>query len=83
MNTTNDNNNHQEVSVLNYNLKQLQISYDELQKTKKIQESEQEDLLVLLAEKDQKVNKLKALLQENKIDFSESESEEDESDDDL
>lgn len=53
---------------------------------KQIQETEQEDLLVLLAEKDQKVNKFKALLQENKIEFSESESEEeeeDETDDDL
>ena len=82
--TTNDS--HQQVSDLNYRLKQLQLSYEELQKTKQIQETEQEDLLVLLAEKDQKVNKFKALLQENKLEFSESESEEeeeDETDDDL
>ena len=70
--TTNDS--HQQVSDLNYRLKQLQLSYEELQKTKQIQETEQEDLLVLLAEKDQKVNKFKALLQENKIEFSEYES---------
>ena len=75
--------NHQQVSNLTYQLKQLQSSCEELQKTKQIQEAEQEDLLVLLAEKDQKVNKLKTLLQENKIDFSESESEEEETDDDL
>ena len=81
--TTNDS--HQQVSDLNYRLKQLQASYEELQKTKQLQEAEQEDLLVLLAEKDQKVNKFKALLQENKIEFSESESEEEgeETDDDL
>ena len=48
-----------------------------------MQETEQEDLLVLLAEKDQKVNKLKVLLQEHKIELSETESEEDETDDDL
>ena len=81
--TTNDS--HQQVSDLNYRLKQLQASYEELQKTKQLQEAEQEDLLVLLAEKDQKVNKFKALLQESKIEFSESESEEEgeETDDDL
>ena len=87
MNTTDDDNddNHQQVSDLNYKLKQLQKNFEELQNTKQIQETEQEDLLVLLAEKDQKVNKLKALLQEHKIEFSESEteSEEDETDDDL
>ena len=82
MNTTDDDN-HQQVSDLNYQLKQLQKNFEELQNTKQIQETEQEDLLVLLAEKDQKVNKLKALLQEHKIEFSESESEEDETDDDL
>lgn len=81
MNSTNDN--HQQVSDLNYKLKQLQASYEELQKTKQLQEAEQEDLLVLLAEKDQQVNKLKTLLQENKIEFSETESEEEETDDDL
>ena len=80
MNTTDDN--HQQVSDLNYQLKHLQKTYEELQKAKQMQEAEQEDLLVLLAEKDQQVNKLKTLLQQHKIEFSESESEEDETDDD-
>ena len=81
MNIANDDN-HQQTSDLNYRLKQLQKTYEELQKTKQMQETEQEDLLVLLAEKDQKVNKLKALLQDHKIEFSETE-EEDETDEDL
>ena len=81
VNTPNDA--HQQMQDLTYQLSQLQRSYEELQKIKDVLESEHEDLLVLLAEKDQKVNKMKDLLRENKIDFSESESGEEESDDDL
>ena len=83
MHTTNDDNHQQESDDLSYRFRQLQKTYEELKETKQIQEAEQEDLLVLLAEKDQKVNKLKALLQEHKIELSETESEEDETDDDL
>lgn len=83
MHTTNDDNHQQESDDLNYRLRQLQKTYEELKKSKEQQQTEQDDLLVLLAEKDQKVNKLKALLQEHKIEFSETESEEEETDDDL
>ena len=77
--------NSQQVSELEYNLKQVKKAYEEVKKTQKTQQEQQDDLLVLLAEKDQLIKKYKALLQENKIEFSEPESEEDddeESDDD-
>jgi len=66
-------------------LKQLRKAYDELKKTQERQQEEQNDLLVLLAEKDQVLKKFKTLLQENRIEFSdpESEEEDEESDDDL
>ena len=59
---------------------ELMKAYEKLKKVKQTLEQEQDDVLMLLAEEDHRIKKFKTLLQENKIEFLESESEE-ESDD--
>ena len=62
-----------QVTDLQQKLKQVEIAYQELQKKNEMAEKEQEDLLVLLANHDQKEKKYKSLLLEHNIDLPDEE----------
>lgn len=68
----------QEVERLKLDLRKLQASFTEVSEKKEMIESEQEDLLVLLAEHDTKTNKYKGILVDKGIELPESEEEESE-----
>ena len=74
------------VAELEQQFKNLQLEHGKLREAKEVQEKEQDDLLVLLANHDSKVKQYKALLLKNNIEFeasgeSEEGSEEEEEDD--
>ena len=62
-----------QVTQLQQQLKQLEIAYRELQKSHEATEKEQDDLLVLLANHDQKEKKYRSLLLEHNVEIPEDE----------
>ena len=66
----------QEVEGLKQDLRELRVSFEDVFDKKKKIEVEQEDLLVLLAENEMKINKYRGLLIEKGFELSEEEEEE-------